>query len=557
MVKDTFSSLVDNIFATHPEYVESGQARELTDEEQEVLEPKMANGYSQQTKVAKVNIQANGYNVGAQALMNEHAIIVVGNDGKNYKDYKNTKPSLWFDEAISPTAKNLTTIWNEKNPFAPYKMEDFLYAKHYGLIPNNRLITLRRYYKPIYDNLQVAVDEKEPDYETGNRNELVKNNYPIATAVTWFGNETSNEIDSILNFSTGINWGKLTADVHTRERGNVEYEGESKKLKNIFNKIAFATGDATLTSAGGGFNTLGFDPYKDGPYMNKVYGPINVIMETLKRERGLTFDMNLAIKFSYSLRSIESNNPKVVMLDILSNLLSLTFNFAQFWGGAYRYNPGSINKSPIPGGIGLLKAVHTQDIDGIIRQLQTSVKNMGNDIMSLAKSLTSGGSVEDIINNILGYTQKTGFLNQMLKSVGMGDLSSILAYPPLLTGEPIGEWHLAVGNPFNPLLMVGNLVVEKANFSFGKEFTIEGFPTELNVEINLRHGRPRDAGDIQSMFNRGNGRIYHYKDEKLNQSSSTRNTGNDTGQKGSSTALKNTYAKKFYFDSIEGKKLRE
>jgi len=31
----------------------------------------------------------------------------------------------------------------------------------------------------------------------------------------------------------------------------------------------------------------------------------------------------------------------------------------------------------------------------------------------------------------------------------------------LLTGDPVGEWHLTVGNPLNPIMIVGNLICEK------------------------------------------------------------------------------------------------
>ena len=38
---------------------------------------------------------------------------------------------------------------------APYYWKDFLYCKHYGTIPNNYMITLRRFPTPVLDNLSV------------------------------------------------------------------------------------------------------------------------------------------------------------------------------------------------------------------------------------------------------------------------------------------------------------------------------------------------------------------------------------------------------------------
>ena len=39
----------------------------------------------------------------------------------------------------------------------------------------------------------------------------------------------------------------------------------------------------------------------------------------------------------------------------------------------------------------------------------------------------------------------------------------------LLTGEPVGDWHLTIGNPFNPIAMIGNLVVKDLSIEFYDE----------------------------------------------------------------------------------------
>ena len=90
-----------------------------------------------------------------------------------------------------------------------------------------------------------------------------------------------------------------------------------------------------------------------------------------------------------------------------------------------------------------------------------------------------------------------------------------------LTGAPTGEWHLQVGNPFAPMMMIGNLWCTSADFEFNDELSIDDFPTELKVSCNLKHGRDRDASDIQSIFNGGGGRIYYpYADAKIDANAS-------------------------------------
>jgi hypothetical protein len=78
----------------------------------------------------------------------------------------------------------------------------------------------------------------------------------------------------------------------------------------------------------------------------------------------------------------------------------------------------------------------------------------------------------------------------------------------LLTGDPTGAWHLTVGNPLNPIMMVGNLTCRETNVTFEGGLGVQDFPERMVVEITLKPGRGRDKLDIESMFNMGRGRFY-------------------------------------------------
>jgi hypothetical protein len=77
-----------------------------------------------------------------------------------------------------------------------------------------------------------------------------------------------------------------------------------------------------------------------------------------------------------------------------------------------------------------------------------------------------------------------------------------------LSGSPTGMWHLTVGNPLNPIAMIGNLILDKSTYKFVGPLGKDDFPTQLEVEVNLKSGRDRDKGDIENMFNAGRGRLY-------------------------------------------------
>jgi hypothetical protein len=60
----------------------------------------------------------------------------------------------------------------------------------------------------------------------------------------------------------------------------------------------------------------------------------------------------------------------------------------------------------------------------------------------------------------------------------------------------------------NPIAMIGNLICSNVTIDFGEVLGPDDFPTEITATFELDHGRDRDRGEIESMFNRGDGRLY-------------------------------------------------
>ena len=116
--------------------------------------------------------------------------------------YPESTDSL-YEGITNPTAKMIidhAREQNDSNLFGPmpYSWSDFLYCKYYGEIPNNRLITLRRYPLPTYDS-GVAVNQKPMP--------------PISQAVTWFSDEAGNKLSELLKFTFGLAWKEIEAKV--------------------------------------------------------------------------------------------------------------------------------------------------------------------------------------------------------------------------------------------------------------------------------------------------------------------------------------------------------
>ena len=102
----------------------------------------------------------------------------------------------------------------------------------------------------------------------------------------------------------------------------------------------------------------------------------------------------------------------------------------------------------------------------------------------------------------------------------------------LLSANPTGEWHLTVGNPFNPAMMFGNLVMDGASFGVEGPFTADDVPSYILLEIKLKHAMPRDKYGIQRMFNYGGTRFYGSNTD-FESKSYYRNRG--TGKRGNLT----------------------
>lgn len=388
----------------------------------------------------------------------------------------------------------------------PYQLNDFLWCKWYGKIPNNRLLTLRRFPMPVEDNLQHS-EKKMP---------MV----PLAQAITWWGGESGNSLGETLGINYGFNWQSKTADVKNVDGNEVDAsalldavgitQGENEAVRNILLATVF-------DNPGNPYEATGYDDKmkqwtKDawgdnGPYWNRVLGPVNVIHETTIRDRGFKFSNDISLKFAYKLRSYGNVNPKIAMLDLISNFLALTHNSADFWGGSIRYFqktgyilPGLPTKLFEEGDyIGGIKEVVAYIAATIKEQLEET-KTLINDIGTNVNADNPDGVVDALKNN-KGAQNLAGSWVKNLMQVP-------LMMRSFLDGRAVGEWHLTVGNPMNPFATIGNLLVDSTSIRFSEEVGLDDTPTEVEFTVNLKHGRPRAKQDIESIFNLGGGKMY-------------------------------------------------
>ena len=494
----------------------------------------------------------------------------------------------------NPTTTNIIT-WSNKDHWGrtPYYFQDFVFCKWWKIIPNNRLITFRKYHAPVYDNLQFSAMFKND----GSINKAAF--APIATVVSYFGDDTGNSLSNLFSFTTGTKWRELKADIHqvSGDTGSDPHAviddmfsggggfptGESSIAKTLIGGANFVTGK--IFSFGKFVGLLSPDGYninKDQAYLdkvsqanvdpmeqlysNKILGPVNRIDTTKARDAGITFDQKFSLVCQYVARPIGGVNTKAAMLDILANCMEMASADAMFWGGGYRFNihpqvypfknnafKNRIMDDLYAGRIFGKNGALAHTVEGV-KKFGTTDEN-GNETgfkwenitgkmgLYLGETLGALGEMLNSVSNMIfgnnsglgdwlkGAGDKVGGdgasekgakmvaalgnnLNQMWRSqvVQHSVMPSVSGMKALLTGEPVGNWHLTVGNPLNPIMVIGNLICTDMKVEASDELGPDDFPMELKVTYTIEHGMPRDKAGIQSMFNRGNGKVYKLPD---------------------------------------------
>ncbi len=410
-----------------------------------------------------------------------------GND-PNYNKAMLGKGKGQDGTAINPTAANIIERTGDKASYK-YDYKDFIFTRWYGKIPNNYMLTLRRFPFPAEDNIM------NPVIYDPNKQKPVSNIQPaIAQAITWMSPSTGNSLNEILKFDVGFNWKEATAGIQEieskkRDKGFVGgFLDGLPKSKEIQQSVNGKSASTIHRRKQQGNN---WDPLKQ-TFPNHEFAPLNVIKSMQVRESGLKFNQSFSLTFEYNLKGIPNTSPKVAFLDVLSNLLILTYNNAPFWGGGTRYTGGGQVGNPM----GELKLLQKGDYKGFLKSI---MKDIGKGLGSLADDLKGALSGDSkVINNLIG-----GGLMDLFGGPQGGQVAQAF-----ITGESTGQWHLTIGNPLNPIAVIGNLGCTNAKFSFDGPLGYEDFPTKLKVTVDLQPNRPRDKGDIESMFNSGKGRLY-------------------------------------------------
>lgn len=398
-----------------------------------------------------------------------------------------------------------------------YSYADFMYCKYLGRISNNYMITLRRFPYPVDDFVsslgigETRLGGKMGEFQSQNADS-------VGCMITWLGTP-GNDMTNILKYSVAMPFKEQKAALQENKMDADAQGGLANSIAAAFDPVyreQFMKGQAgtrmdALFGKFAGFS--GSPPYPASQWnsmydQTKVYGPIDVIKTTYTRsEDGLDFQQNIQLVFDYELRSYNGINPRQAMLDLLSNILNVTYNTGTFWGGGFR--GGGAHQSNIFTNLSIYK----KGDQG--RGLAGFIDSFAEDYSTLSEKAKSavdknGGLLETLkkLANTLGGMLINGFLNKL------GRPHKQMANS-MLSPAPVGFWHLTVGNPHHPIMSIGNLILKTATIQHYGPLGIDDFPTGLKVTCDLVRGKSRDIRDIEKLYMHGNDRIYTSMSKKV------------------------------------------
>lgn len=393
-----------------------------------------------------------------------------------------------------------------------YAYSDFMYCKHLGRVSNNYMITLRRFPLPVDDFIGADMIQEQDRLALSSHNAS-----SIGCMVTWMG-VSGNEMSNILNYSFHMPFQEQTAE---EQQNQADADQQTSTLNGIFSMFdqtyqkQYQEGYAGVAVNELLGNKLFGVPLGNPPYTNmktyrdqaKIYGPVDGIKTTYMRSNaGLSFSQSFELVFEYELRSYNGINGRQAMLDLISNILNVTYTTGTFWGGGYKYY--GAHQSNIFTNLNVFKA--RGGATEFISAFWKDAQNIGGNI----KGAIGGGDLKSTVKNLLSQFNNIGgmLMAGMLNKLGRPQKTF---YNSLLSPAPIGFWHVTIGNPKHPIMSIGNMVVTDTKIEHMGPLGLDDFPTGLRVKVSLTRGKPRDLRDIERLYMQGNNRIYTSMSDKV------------------------------------------
>lgn len=464
------------------------------------------------------NSNPNDPNKGPNA---ENGVLVYKNPNEftgtvGIRNYLKLNVYKYDDTDEDPYISLLEYFGDKKTKSLILRAADFVYLKDLGVYPINRLWILRRF----------------PD------NCIVPNNLidwgkkavePVSTVVGWMKDK---EDTPLITLSFNEMW-------------TDQNEMIDKILDQILKDNFTFKSPRSVSVPGWGqgllfgmLNAMGLT--NDYNAMNVPTGDPNVLRVAKMREinsQGLQSKMSLSLETTYEQKYINGVDPGLAMMDVLSNLFKMGTSDQRFIlsnSPALQQLIGNINgnknvnawldfiknllKSFLNGVADFIAAM-ASDSDDVITSATTNSEDVISDstsgstsgsTSSSTSSSTSGGAQD---KNSVGSTG--GLISNVANSLLAGTIAKyrwpLKGSIALMSGINTTPWHLTIGNPYSPIINIGNIHVNNVEIKLSNDLGFNDMPSRIDVTIGTEFGRPLGKQELEKMFNNGYKRVYSKK----------------------------------------------
>ena len=389
--------------------------------------------------------------------------------------------------------------WSEKYPALQLRFQDFVYCKRLGYYPNNRLIVLRRFKGGVPDNL----------FDYYNTSSKAQFSQPLATMITWLKPD-----EDIIDMSFNENWEDYDAGLLQTFKSAISSFSSKDKDKNgnlIKNVVELSEGTDDLLTTLAIQKLVGNDSSlsrEDGvPFTRNMSGNPNLIRHAQKRVtggKGLHSKIEFKVKFEYELRYVNNIDPGIAMMDLISNAMRMGTSESEFRFNIPYLKDNTAIKSLIHGDISKFTDAFKSTLKDMVSKIQ---KMLSDDFNNLVNSVSSPNDILNATLNIIdgAFTYIISRYREDLKAALSVD-----------TGLPSGIWHMTIGNPKNPIISCGDLIITNSTLKLGNEMGYNDFPNSFEIEYELESARERGRESLIRIMNSGRGRLYVYPDSSKN-----------------------------------------
>jgi len=444
-----------------------------------------------------------------------HIISFKNNNNNNsIKSYLN---KTTYNKSTSSYKNLVRTL--ESDPRISISSSDLAYLEDIGVYPINRMIVLRRY--------------DEGVIVPNNLNDMVENTKPISTVIGWI---TPDDEDM---FSISF---------------NEEWESEKKMFWDVIADIVYENTNIKLNKSvpvpgltqGFLFDILAKNTKlineKEGGGTDLPVGDPDYLMESPTRSvdsQGISSSFTIALNTSYVQKYIGNIDPGDAMMMIKSNLIRMGISDMKFIFDG-------------PDGKGLMEDAN-HGTDGFLKTWVDRIMNVAKDYISsvgcsmVPEACDFINTIKDKANDIIDdgefngsnkpnndenkkdneqetEQEKDAEKKSMFNTFMDGLNKSVRRYRwklrgsiGLMTGLSTTPWHLTIGNPLNPILSIGNVLIDKSNkISLGNEIGFNDMPTKISASYSISFGRPLGRQELMEIMNVSYIREYNSINKKEN-----------------------------------------